>query len=122
MVHPQLEETLGAGAVTRVGANWVGIYRWTVFFQVVDDRDAEGTSLLEVRLGPSAWWASEQDEKWQRTDDPSPRGLDHLFVLSSYSSTMRRSAVTLHELLAGLGSDDRRLHDELLALWRDTDP
>ena len=121
-LRAQLEETLGAGSITLVKANWVGIYRWTVFLQVVDEREEEGTSLLQVRLGPSAWWASERDDDWQRTDDASADDYEHLFVLSSHSRTIRRSSVTLRELMAGLQPDDRRLHDELLALWRDTRP
>ena len=46
------------------------------------------------------------------------KGDARVFLTCTRQREVRQSSVLLQEVLDGLGADDRRLHDELVALWR----
>lgn len=111
----QLNATLGFGFVKRVTANYSGIYQWTINLETAKAHDLFGESLLQIKFGPSAWFANEQDTHWQQKVAPEVADYSRLFI-SANSHEIRQSAVSLHEVLCGLAPDDVRLHDEFIAL------
>jgi len=122
VLQPQLNATLGAGFVTKVSATYAGIYQWTVNLEVADEGNEFGEGKLQLKFGPSAWFANEQDPNWRRTVDLEAVDYSHLFLTRARFREIRQSAVTLQEVLDGLGSGDLRLHDEIVEFWRYTGP
>lgn len=115
VLQAQLNETMGAGFVARVSATYAGIYQWTISLDVADDEGGNTHEAdLQLKFGPSAWHANEQDAYWRQTVDGAHYA--HLFLTRVRSRVVRQSAVTMQEVLEGLG-DDRRLHDEIVDLW-----
>lgn len=116
----QLNRTLGDGFVNSVGANFVGNYRWTVFFDIAEPLENYRGSwaALELKFGPSAWFANERDPSAQRRVSPELVDYSHLFVTRAKIGEIRQSAVSLQDVLTGLGPDDVRLHDEIVDLLR----
>jgi hypothetical protein len=62
----QVNAALGSGYVTKVSANYAGIYQWTVNFAVAGEED-ESQPGFQLKFGPSAWHANEKDKNWQIT-------------------------------------------------------
>jgi len=122
VLQPQLNATMGAGFVTEVSASYAGIYQWTVTLEVADQGNEFGEGTLQLKFGPSAWFANEQDPNWRRTVDRQAVDYSHLFLTRARFREIRQSAVTLQEVLAGLGAGDLRLHDEIVELWRYAGP
>lgn len=122
VLKAQLNETMGASFVTKVDARFAGIYRWTVNLEGPDDGEALSEAKLQLKFGPSAWFANEQDSDWRRTVDLAAADYARLFLTVTKSMEIRQSAVTLQEVLDGLGTDDYRLHDEFVAFWREAGP
>ncbi|MGI8417521.1 MAG: PD-(D/E)XK nuclease family protein [Nakamurella sp.] len=123
VLQPQLNKTLGDGFVSRVSANFAGIYQWTINFEVRDEGEDIGEARLQLKFGPSAWFANEQDTStWKRTVDRASVDYSHVFMTRAKYREIRQSRVLLRELLDGLEPDDRRLHDEIVDLWRDPAP
>ena len=113
---PQLNATLGEGTITKVGAAFRGIYQWTVNFDLGSESGEFGEPPLQIKFGPSAWFAIEEDPNWQHTVDPDVADYSRLFLTRSAQREIRQSSVTLQEVLDGLEPTDRRLHDEILQL------
>ena len=114
----QLNATLGEGFVTNVSARYAGLYQWTVNFELAEDAPDTGKAKLQLKFGPSAWFAVEKDDHWRRSDDPRPDDYEHVFVTYAAKGEIRRSTVTMDEVLKGLESTDRRLHDEIVKMIR----
>lgn len=118
VLREQLNATLGSEVVTMVSARYNGIYQWTVNFDLADDEGAFGEAALQLKFGPSAWYANEADPHWTSTTGPGEADYSHLFLTRATSRDVRQSAVTLQEVLDGLSPDDRRLHDEIINVLR----
>lgn len=118
VLAPQLNATLGEGTITKVGAAFRGIYQWTVNFDLGSESGEFGEPPLQIKFGPSAWFAIEEDPNWQHTVDPDVADYSRLFLTRSAQREIRQSSVTLQEVLDGLEPTDRRLHDEILQLIR----
>ena len=119
VLQAQLNETMGDGFVIEVSATYAGIYQWTVNLKVADEGDDFGEAKLQLKFGPSAWYANEEDPHWRRTVDLGDADYSRLFLTRARFQEIRQSAVTLQEVLDGLGPDDRRLHDEIVEMWRE---
>ena len=119
----QLNATLGEDFVGAVSARYVGNYRWTVNFDlpglVLPDAAQFGESQLQLKFGPSAWFANERDPNWTMKVDPAVADYSRLFITWAATREIRQSVVTLQEVLDGLAADDVRLHDEMVKLVRD---
>lgn len=113
-----LNQTYGREFVTQVSANWQGLYQWTVNFNVTDGANDGSDPGLQIRFGPSAWSANERETKnWRITVPRAEADYGHLFLTRWQTREVRQSAVTMSEVLAGLAADDRRLHDEIVAMF-----
>ena len=88
---------------------------------VADDGESLGKPSLQLKFGPSAWFANEQDPEWKRIVDRVIADYSHLFLTHPKFGEIRQSVVTLQEVLDGIMPDDRRLHDEILQLLRRSD-
>lgn len=120
VLQDQLNATQGEGFVSGVSARFVGNYRWTVNFDVPDDGGEDfGEARLQLKFGPSAWFANEEDPNWKRKVDSEVADYSRLFLTRSKTREVRQSDVTLQEVLDGLAPGDLRLHDEIVQLLRD---
>ncbi|MEZ4491682.1 MAG: hypothetical protein R3C29_00020, partial [Dehalococcoidia bacterium] len=121
----QLNKTHGDGFVSRVGGRYSGGYLWTVRLSLsVGDLPAEaalGEDYVQLKFGPSAWYANEIDSHWMRMVDREAADYSRLFITRAKTREIRQSAVTLHEVLEGLSPDDGRLHDEIVQILSDAD-
>ena len=126
----QLDETFGDGFVRKVSAAASGMYRWTIGFWLAADssdvgeaptpEDTEDGPQLQIKFGPSAWYANERDPYFKRKVDPDIADYSRLFLTRLDTHEIRQSVVTLREVLDGLEpADDLPLHDELVRLLRD---
>jgi hypothetical protein len=116
VVSKQLNASLGVDFIEKVTARYSGIYQWTINFETGEIDGAFGEARLQIKFGPFAWFANEQDKGWKQTVAPDIADYSHLFITRAKEHTVWQSAVTLHEVLGGLSRDDTRLHDELLVL------
>jgi hypothetical protein len=121
VLRNQLNATMGDGSVSKISATYAGIYQWTVNLDVVDDGESSGKARLQLKFGPSAWFANEQDREWKRIVDRGVADYSHLFLTHAKFGEVRQLVVTLQEVLDGITPDDRRLHDEILQLLRRSD-
>ncbi|NYF96907.1 PD-(D/E)XK nuclease family protein [Janibacter cremeus] len=112
----QLNSTLGEDFVRGVGANLQGIHQWTITFHVPRKESSSDEGRVQLKFGPSAWFANERDEKWRKTVEEAEADYGRIFITSSTSSEIRQSEVTLEEALNGLDPSDTRLHDEIVGL------
>jgi len=121
----QINATLGEGFVSQVSARYVGNYRWTVNLSLTArDPPAEddfGEAQLQIKFGPSAWYAIEKDPHWVLTVDPEVADYSRLFITRARTREIRQSQVSLQEVLDGLAPDDLRLRDEIVKIFRDAD-
>ena len=119
VLQPQLNQTLGAGFVSKVSATYAGIYQWSINFKVRDEEVDIGEAYLQLKFGPSAWFANEQDTStWKRTVDRATVDYSRVFMTCGKHREIRQSSVTLQDVLDGLRPDDHRLHDEIVELLR----
>jgi hypothetical protein len=120
----QLNATLGEGVVSQVSARYVGNYRWTVNFSLsVQDLPEEasfGEDQLQLKFGPSAWYANERDPNWELKVDEAA-DYSRLFITRAKTKEIRQSEVTLQEVLDGISPDDLRLHDEIVRILSGAD-
>jgi hypothetical protein len=107
----QLNEALGSNVIGTVFKNYKGSYEWTVGFYRLDDPEKW---LVQLKFGPSAWYANERDGHWETTVPTAQVDYSRLFL--THGKEVRQSGVSLHDVLGGLASDDFRLRDELMAL------
>lgn len=80
-----------------------------------------GESQLQLKFGPSAWFANERDPNWTVKVDPSVADYSRLFITWAKTREIRQSAVTLQEVRDGLAADDFRLNDGMAKLVRGSD-
>ncbi len=116
VVKEHINRTLGDGIVGNVSAGYQGIYQWTVNIDIAGDDGKFIESGLQVKFGPSAWYAIERDNQWKYTDNPNEPDWSRLFLTHLKSREIWPSAVTLQEVIDGLDSTDTRLHDEVVAM------
>ena len=118
----QLDAELGDGFVGAVSARYVGNYRWTVNFDlpglVLPQAAQFGESQLQLKFGPSAWFANERDPNWTVKVDPAVADYSRLFITWAATREIRQSVVTLQEVLDVLAADDFRLRDEMVKVVR----
>lgn len=116
VLRDQLNSTMGEGYVRGVSARYQGIYQWSINFDVPSIEPGLDEGRLQLKFGPSAWFANEQDEKWRTTVDSAVADYGRIFITRPGIGEVRQSAVTLEEALSGLDPSDTRLHDEIVAL------
>ena len=116
VLREQLNATMGDGFVSGVSARYAGTYQWTVNFDIPDGGESFGEAGLQLKFGPSAWFANEKDPGWKRTVDPQVADYSRLFLTRPKTKEVRQSEVTLQEVLDGLAPSDLRLHDEIVQL------
>ena len=108
----------------KVSAGYVGNYRVDGELPLpgVDLPPAEefGEHPLQLKFGPSAWFANERDSHWKVKVDPKAADYSRLFITSAKTREIRQSVVTLQEVLDGLSAEDLRLHDEIVKLLIDS--
>lgn len=112
----QLNAKLGDGTVGKVSARYAGIYQWTINFEIKDSSNDIGEAALQLKFGPSAWHANENDSHWKITIDPAEADYSHVFITRATTLELRQSPVTLKEVLDGLDPTDVRLRDAILGL------
>lgn len=110
VLRPQLNDALTGRSVTDVGARYAGRYQWTVTLEL----DGHAGDAVQLKFGPSAWYANEQDSEW--TDRVSDPDYAHVFLTRRGTQQIRQSSVTLQEVLNGLAAEDERILSELLGL------
>lgn len=76
---------------------------------------------MQIKFGPSAWYAIEKDRNWVLTVDPEVADYSRLFITRARTREIRQSQVSLQEVLDGLAPDDLRLRDELVQILSDVD-
>ncbi len=118
VLRHQLEATFGQSCVGDVGGRYAGIYLWTVALPVAPGTTSPSKPNLQVKFGPSAWYANEHDNYWKSTVDRTVTDYSHLFLTHVETRQIRQSALTLQEILDGIPTNDLRLHDELSELLR----
>lgn len=120
VLRGQLNDTWGEGFVAGVSARYVGNYRWTVYFGLprldLPPEAKFGEAPLQLKFGPSAWFANERDPNWTVKVDPEAADYSRLFITWAKTREIRQSVVTLQEVLDGLSPSDHRLHDEIVQL------
>lgn len=114
VLSKQLNATLGSGFVERVNANYSGIYQWTISFETGDATNPLDRVLFQIKFGPSAWYANEEDEHWKQRVPTEVADYSRLFLTRNH--LIRQSSISLHEVIEGLAPEDMRLHDEIVAL------
>jgi hypothetical protein len=116
VVAPQLNSTKGNSFVREVGATYQGIYQWTINFDIADADNHLGEAKLQIKFGPSAWFAVEEDPHWTVRSIEGLPDYSRLFLTRAATGEIRQSSVSLLEALEGLPSDDRRIHDDFIAM------
>ena len=101
-------------------ARFQGSYEWTVNFNTTGESEA----VLQLKFGPSAWYANEQkrgdggpNDVWEVTVPVGQADYSRLFI--TRKNAIRQSIVTLREVLEGLSPYDFRLRDEIVRFIRD---
>lgn len=109
----QLNEVLPDLRITDISANLAGIYQWTV--NVIVAGEAEGSEATwQIKFGPSAWFANEEHDYWERTQ--ANPDYTHLFLTRLATREIRQSSVTLAAALQGISPDDVTLRNEIVSL------
>lgn len=89
-------------------------------FNVLGLREDNGDPTIQLKFGPSAWYANEKDHGWKVRVPSENADFSRVFVTRTDTYTITQSSVTLQEVLDGLQPDDRRLHDAIIALTNKT--
>ncbi|MGN7246919.1 PD-(D/E)XK nuclease family protein [Janibacter anophelis] len=118
-LRTQLNETLGDEFVRSVSARYAGIYQWTINFELAEGGPAFDEARLQIKFGPSAWFANANDPAWRHTVPPEIADYSRLFLTRAALGEIRQSSVEIQEVLDGLEPTDRRLHDEIVLLLQD---
>ena len=111
--RPLLDREIADVVVYPEGAEPTGS---TVNFEIDDEGEDIGEARLQLKFGPSAWFANESDPAWRHTVDPAAADYSRLFLTRAAKKEVRQSVVTLQEVVDGLDSTDTRLHDEIIQL------
>lgn len=115
-LREQLDESSGYERVRRVSTTYAGIYQWTVNVEIAETDDETGAPQIQLKFGPTAWFANEQDPEWRHTVDPIVADYSRVFVTRPGAKEIRQTSVRLQEVLDGLGSTDTRLHDVIMMM------
>ena len=116
----QVNEKLGYEYLTDVNAGLRGRYEWTVNFLTT----AVSPAVLQLKFGPSAWWANEGKggdwgtDLWEETVPVGQADYSQLFITRNRKA-IRQSDVALREVIEGLSPDDFRLRDEIVRFVQD---
>src|SRR5699024_10407179 len=106
--------------VRKVSATYAGIYQWSINFDISEFSEDVNAPVIQIKFGPTAQYAIEQDPDWKDVVDPDSAEYSRLFITQREGLVIRQSTVTLQEVLTGLEPGDRRLHDEIIALLEAT--
>lgn len=112
----QLNATLDHEQVRGVSTRFVGIYQWSINFDIDGFGSAASQPQIQLKFGPSAWFANEQNLVWKEVVDPGSADYGYVYVTRADTLKIRQSAVSLQEVLDGLEPTDGRLHDEIIGL------
>lgn len=86
VLKAQVDEALGDERITEVSANYQGIYQWTINFRTAGEA-ADSEERLQVKFGPSAWFANEKDRYWTRKVPAADADYSRLFLTRSLKCT-----------------------------------
>lgn len=130
----QIEAATNRRPFSQVTANFQGKYQWTVNLLpgesaadegIADAVASSGTVVdglpgrLQLKFGPSAWWANSSDEGHTMFPKYVPAELaDYTRLFLTWNGEIRMSSVTMEEVLTGLSEGDTRLRDEALELMQ----
>lgn len=100
-----------------VSARYQGIYQWSVNIHSIAFPDSYGNGdggpgVLQIKFGPSAWYANSQDPEWRNTIDDA----DYSRLFLTWNGRIHQSQVRLREVADGLADSDLRLRDEVFAI------
>jgi len=119
----QLKSAQEAWPFGTVSANYRGIYQWTINLlpsaTLLADTDLgdSGARQVQVKFGPSAWFANESEEGHRYfPHNVAPEGADYARLFLTWNGRIRQSTVSMQEVLEGLPEGDTRLRDEILEL------
>lgn len=115
----QLNATLGHDRVAKVHTPYSGSYQWSINLEVAGSGSGAPDTTIQLKFGPSAWVANEQDEFWKKTVDKRVVDYANLFVTDVQARVIRQLAVSMQDVLDGLEPTDIRLHDEIVRLLAD---
>lgn len=115
-LRDQLNASLVHERVHKVSATYAGIYQWTVNLDLADVESGPNGATIQLKFGPTAWFANERGLGWKSTVDTSVVDYSKVFVTHWPAGVIRQSTVTLQEVLDGLESTDTRLYDEAMRL------
>jgi hypothetical protein len=123
MLRPQVNAALGVDLIDdRYYTDYASIWKWTVGLYRTD---APQKQFLQLKIGPSAWYANERKEGdftagewWETTVPPTEADYTRIFLTWPLDKSVHQTEVTLLELREGLEPDDYRLRDQVLALVR----
>lgn len=116
VLRSQLNATLATEFVGKVTTRYSGIYQWTIDLEAAIPMDSSEIDRIQIKFGPSAWFANEEDDYWKHKVDPETADYSCLFLTNPLTREVRQSRVSLHEVIDGLAPHDTRLHDEIVAL------
>ncbi len=112
----QLNATLAPATIEKVTARYQGIYQWTIDLESEPPNDLAENAFVQIKFGPSALFANEDDSYWEHKVSPELADYARLFITNPATREIRQSTVSLHEIVDGLAPDDARLHDEITDL------
>jgi hypothetical protein len=115
-LRSQLNASLGHERFHKVRTSNSGIYQWTIGIDVAGVESGTTATTIQLKFGPSAWYANERDSGWKNTVDTGVVDYSRVFVTHWPAAVIRQSTVTLQEVLDGLEPTDTRLHDEVMQL------
>lgn len=110
----QLNKTLEENFVHNVSIRGVGLYQWSICFDIYESDNNYVKNGLLIKFGPSAWHACVEDKTWNCTHKKEELDFMCLFILRNSNSSIRQSRVRLEEVLQGLEPTDTRLHNEIV--------
>jgi len=115
-IRSQLKTTLDDDVVRGLQTNYKGNYQWTVALDLATIPSFPSPITVQLKFGPSAWFANEQDPIWKHRVSPEHTDYSRVFVTRTDTQTVVESGVTLYEVLDVLDPSDHRLHDVILDL------
>lgn len=115
-LREQLNATLNPAQVRKVSMTFAGIYQWTINFELDGIPNAAMEPLIQLKFGPSAWFANVQDAYWRHKVEPENVEYSYVFITRTDAQILQQSTVTLQEVLDGLEPSDSRLHDAIIRL------
>ncbi|SMY13253.1 PD-(D/E)XK nuclease family protein [Brevibacterium jeotgali] len=116
ILNRQLTSTFGDDHVGPSLVPYRGLYQWAVDFTVHHVGVDSPAPHVQLAFGPTAWFVNERLPGWTHTMEPGIADYSRVFVLRLDSKELLQTPVTLPEVLDGLGTADRRLHDAVVEL------